>query len=159
MTGFSEKLNAALVSLFEGATDGGIEHRPIRVEKHYESAYEISCHIGFFEANGKQAGVALLNINKADLREMWTDVLQLPLPDGADATEIATELTNMIAGNASANFFDTGIRMHISLPHIIECGHQIRLSTLNRDDFHYFEFFNQKLRFNWVLCSYDVIEF
>jgi hypothetical protein len=159
MTDFTETLNSSLAELFEGAQERVIGYKPIQVAKYYESVYEISCHMSFFEASGKKAGVALLNIDKADLIEVWTGVLQMPLPDDIQPGEIATELVNMIVGNASAKFFASGTRMLIALPHIIECGHQIKLSTLKRDDFHYFEFSNERIRFNWVLCLYDVIEF
>jgi CheY-specific phosphatase CheX len=159
MNDFAETLNASLAALFSGTVGRVISHRPIRVDKYYESAYEISCHMSFFDVSGKNAGVALLNINKGDLIEMWKDVLGMPMPDDADATEIATELVNMIVGNASAKLSAQGHKIRIALPQIIDCSHQIRLSTMKRDDFHYFEFSDESLRFNWVLCFYEVIGF
>jgi len=156
MMEFTDTLNASLAALFR--RDQQVNYRLLRTEKFYESSYDISCHMGFYEASGKKAGVALLNINRDNLVEMWSNVLGMPADDGEPA-EIAAELVNMIVGNASAMFVKTGYKVHIALPQIIDCGHRIKLSTMARDEFNYFEFTGSNLCFNWVLCLYDVIEF
>ena len=159
MKEYSTILNTSLSALFEGVPDRVVSYRPIGVEKFYESVYDVSCHISFFFLFCKRAGVALLNVNRDDVLDLWQNVLRLPLPDGVPAGEIASELTNMIVGNATALLYERGHKTQIAVPHIIDCGKQIKLSTQKRDDFHYFEFFDDKLRFNWVHCFYDVIEF
>jgi CheY-specific phosphatase CheX len=156
MSDFAETLNASLVALFrDGQT---VSYKPLKVEKFYESTYEISCHMGFYDASGQTAGVALLNISRNNLMEMWSNVLGLPAEED-DTLAIAGELVNMIVGNASALIATTGQIIHIALPQIIDCTHQIKLSTFKRDDFHYFEFSGPNLCFNWVLCLYDAIGF
>ncbi len=159
MSGFSEILNASLVALFDGVEKHPVSHRHLKVEKYYQSEYEISSHISFFETSGKKAGVALLNVDGNHLVDIWKEVLQMPVSEETSAFDIATELTNMIVGNASARFHASGYKIQIALPHIINCNPQMQLSTLKRDDFHYFEFSTATMRFNWVLCFYDTIGF
>lgn len=135
------------------------ESRQIKVVPHYESQYEVSCHLGFHDAAGENAGVALLDINKQDLLQIWSGIWSVPLGEEEEAVEIAKELTNMIVANASAMFAQTGQTFRVTLPQIIESGHRIKLSTMKRDNFYYYEFSNNNQRFNWVICRYDVIRF
>lgn len=159
MNSVSQIINDSLIALFEKAQGEALQHKALKVQKNYESHYEVSCHISFCDANGKRAGVALLNIQRDDVFYVWEKVFGMPVPDGAHYNEIAKEITNMVIGNATANLSENGFNYLIALPYILEPARPIQLSTLNRDDFHYFEFFSGKLRFNWVLCIYDVIEF
>lgn len=159
MHDFAETLNASLLSIFTGMGDHTTESRQIGVMPYYESKYEISCHLGFYDVTGKMAGVALLNIDKNELLQIWAGIWDMPLSREDEAQEIAKELTNMIVANASSMLAKTGVVFRVTLPQIIESGHQIKLSTMKRDNFYYFEFRRGERRFNWVICYYDVIEF
>ena len=159
MQNLTEILNGSVLGLLDPAGDGSATLSPLCVQKHYASTYEISCHLPFFDFNKSFAGFAILNIDRAALLDIWSHVLKMPDADLSMVREIAMEIVNMIVGNASEALSRHEFHVTLALPNIIEAGQQIQLSTLKRDDFHYFEYAQQNLKFNWVICMYDAISF
>lgn len=159
MSNHIETFNAAFEGLLNPAGDASASLDFLRTAPHYESEYELSCHIGFHERNGSRAGVALLNIDRTDLKKLWDFLVALPMPEGVELEHAATELTNLIVGNATERFASQNLKMEIGLPYIVQVKHQIKLLTLKKDSFHYWSVSGADFRLNWVLCVYDTIEF
>ncbi len=159
MRNLTEILNASVLRLVDPEGEGRAALSPLRVQKHYESAYEISCHLPFFDFHRNFAGFAILNIDRSALLAIWSQILKMPGADLSVVREIAMEMVNMIVGNASEALSRHEFHVNLALPNIIEAGQQIKLSTLKRDDFHYFEYAQGDLKFNWVICMYDAISF
>ncbi|MBX3720830.1 MAG: chemotaxis protein CheX [Turneriella sp.] len=159
MKTYIETFNAAFEGLLNPAGNGLVTLEFLGKAPHYESSYELSCHIGFHDIHGGRAGVALLNINRPDLKKLWDFLIALPMPEDVELEHAATELTNLIVGSATERFSQADLKIEIGLPYIVQVKHQIKLLTLKKDDFHYWGISGADFRLNWVLCEYDTIEF
>jgi hypothetical protein len=152
-------LNQSLQSLLQEWIGGPISYESKKTEKFYENQHAITCHIGLYNFEKKQAGVALLNIDEPTLLALWHKCYAWAKDTDFSIPEIGMELMNTVTGRAKDLLDQRGLGMTLSMPSIVHHTSPLKLSTIGRDDFAYYDYISSEIAFTWVLCFYDAKEF